>query len=223
MDFLCNSLDCLCCINAPCITGIGTRTSLIIRLDYQYKSIVRTEPGFRASIKNHWEKYNKMAASVSIAEELLSAINTDYTSNVHYLNLDKVIMDTALFEDTELAKQYHLDTSTCVSGHGKHRRINVNNLYDIFESYSLDDAATVKSNTLAEIDQNPECYQEAGHIIFVMKGTTFKKWLESMHRPHTRPDELMLYVLCVLYCCHCVVYTKWQPWHTVNPNSLLIW
>ena len=160
-----------------------------------------------------------MVASVSIAEELLSAINTDYTSNVCYLNPDKVIMDTASFEDTELVKQYHLDTSTCVSGQGKHHRINLNNLYDIFGSYSLDDAATVKSNALAEIDQNPECYQKAGHIIFMMKGTTFKKWLESMHHPHTHPDELILYVLCVLYHRHCVVYTKWQPWHTINPES----
>ena len=122
---------------------------------------------------------------MSIAEELLSAINTDYTSNVCYLNPDKVIMDTASFEDTELAKQYCLDTSTCVSGQGKCHRINFNNLYDIFGSYSLDDAATVKSNALVEIDQNPECYQKAGHIIFMMKGTTFKKWLESMHRPCT--------------------------------------
>ena len=219
MDFLCNSFDCLCCINVPYITSIGTRASLIIRLDYQYKSIAKTEPGFRASIKNHREKYNKMAASVSIAEELLSAINTDYTSNIRYLNPDKVIMDTALFEDTELAKQYRLDTSTCISGHGKHHRINVNNLYDIFGSYSLDDAATVKSNSLAEIDQNPECYQKAGHIIFVMKGTTFKKWLESMRQPCTRPNDLLLYVLCVLYHHHCVIYTKWQPWHTMNPDS----
>ena len=29
----------------------------------------------------------------------------------------------------------------------------------------------------------------------------------------------MLYVLCVLYCRHYVVYTKWQPWHTINPDS----
>ena len=160
-----------------------------------------------------------MATSMSIAKELLSAINTDYTSNVYYLNPDKVTMDTAVFEDTELAKQYCLDTATCVIGYGKCCRINVNNLYDIFGSYSLDNAATVKANALAEIDQNPECYQEASHIVFVMKGTTFKKWLESMCRPCTRPDELMLYVLCVLYQCDCVVYTKWQPWHTVNPNS----
>ena len=160
-----------------------------------------------------------MAASMSKAEELLSAINTDYTSNVRYLNPDKVTMDTVVFEDTELAKQYCPDTSTCVIRYGKHHRINVNNLYDIFGSYSLDDAATVKANALVEIDKNPDCYQKAGHIIFVMKGTTFKKWMDSMHQPCTHPDELMLYVLCVLYCHHCVVHTKWQPWHTVNPDA----
>ena len=42
-----------------------------------------------------------------------------------------------------------------------------------------------------------------------------------MHCPRTRLDELMLYVLCVLYRRHCIVYTKWQPWHTVNPESEL--
>ena len=57
------------------------------------------------------------------------------------------------------------------------------------------------------------------HCVFVMKGTTFQKWLEYMRRPRTRPDELMLYILCVLYRRHCVVYTKWQPWHTVNPDA----
>ena len=88
-------------------------------------------------------------------------------------------VDTAVFEDMDLAKQYRLDTATCVSGYGKCHRINVNNLYDIFGNYSLDNAATVNTNALAKKDQNPECYQKAGHIVFVMKGTTFKKWLES--------------------------------------------
>ena len=156
---------------------------------------------------------------MSIAEDLLSAINTDYTLNVHYLNHEKVSMDTAIFEDTVLAKQYQLDTLTCVTGYGKHHKINVNNLYDIFGSYSLDTAATVKAKALAEIDQHPECYQKAGHVVLVMKGLTFNKWLTAMHRTHTRPDELMLYVLCVLYQRHCIVYTKWQPWYTINPES----
>ena len=112
---------------------------------------------------------------MSIAEDLLSAINTDYTSNVQYLNHEKVSMDTAIFEDTVLAKQYRLDTSTCVTGYGKRRKISANNLYDIFGSYSLDSAATVKANALTEIDQHPECYQKAGHVVLVMKGLTFQK------------------------------------------------
>ena len=76
---------------------------------------------------------------------------------MRYLNHDKVSVDTANFENMELAKQYRLDTSTCVSGSGKRRRINVNNFYDIFGSYSLDPAGVVKSNALAEIERNPDC------------------------------------------------------------------
>ena len=62
------------------------------------------------------------------------------------------------------------------------------------------------------------CYAKAGHVMLVMKGTTFNKWFASMKRPRTWPDELMLYVLCVLYQWHCVVYTEWKPWHTVQPK-----
>ena len=157
------------------------------------------------------------ANTTNIAEELLASINTDYTTNVKYLE-EKVSVDTVDFDSMTLSQQYHLDTSTCVSGRGKRCKINVNNLYDIFGSYSLDPANVVKANAIAEIEANPVCYAKAGHVMLVMKGTTFKKWLESMKRPRTRPDELMLYVLCVLYQQDCVVYTKWQLWHTVNPK-----
>ena len=77
----------------------------------------------------------------------------------------------------------------------------------------------MKANVIAEIKANPVCYAKAGHVMLIMKGTTFKKWLDSMKRPRTQPDELMLYALCVLYRRHCIVYTKWQPWHSVNPTA----
>ena len=158
------------------------------------------------------------ATSTSIAEELLASINMDYMTNIKYLE-KKVSVDTVDFDSMALSQQYHLDTSTWVSACGKRCKINVNNIYDIFGSYSLDPANIVKANVIAEIESNPVCYSKAGRIMLVMKGTTFKKWLESMKRPRTWPDELMLYALCVLYRHNCVVYVKWQPWHTVQPKA----
>ena len=58
------------------------------------------------------------AHSMSIAEEILASINTDYTTNVKYLK-QKVSVDTVDYDSMELSKQYRLDTSTCASGYGK--------------------------------------------------------------------------------------------------------
>ena len=105
-----------------------------------------------------------VAHSRSIAEELLASINTDYMTNVKYLE-QKVSVDTVDFENMDLSRQYRLDTSTCVSGYGKIQKINVNNLYDIFGKYSLDPAHVVKANAIAEIEANQMCYVKVGHVM----------------------------------------------------------
>ena len=97
-------------------------------------------------------------ASNSIACELMSKIDSDYVTEVKYLH-DKVSVDTADYESMDIARQYWLDTKHCVKGYGKRRKINVNNLYDIFGSYSLDPASTVKSNVIQEIENNVEWYK----------------------------------------------------------------
>ena len=98
-------------------------------------------------------------------------------------------------------------------------KFNVSNLYEIFGAYSLDTPDIVKKNAIAEIQKHPSWYENADKTMLTMKGTNFKKWLTYMQKPHTRADELMLFVLCVLYQRHCIVYTKWQPWYSVKPTS----
>ena len=155
---------------------------------------------------------------MSIAGEILSSINSDYTSDIKYLS-EQVSVDTADFESMDIARQYWLDTKSCVKGYGKRRKINTHNLYEIFGNYSLDSPDVVKQNAIAEIESHPSWYDCAGRTMLVMKGTTFKKWLAHIKKPRSRGDELMLFVLCVLYRRHCIVYTKWQPWYTVKPEA----
>ena len=158
-----------------------------------------------------------MAAN-SIASELLSKQNSDFTSDIKYLS-EQVSVDTADFDGMIISQQFWLDTKTCVKGYGKCRKINVSNLYEIFGGYSLDSPDIVKQNTIKEINNNPKWYEKAGKTMLTMKGTTFQNWFKHMKKARTRADELMLFVLCVLYHRHCIVYTKWQPWHTVNMES----
>ena len=158
-----------------------------------------------------------MAAN-SIASELLSKINSDFTSDIKYLS-EQVSVDTADFENMLISRQFWLDTKTCVKGYGKRCKINVSNLYEIFGAYSLDSPDIVKQNAINEISNNPTWYEKTGKTMLTMKGTTFQDWFKHMKKARTRADELMLFVLCVLYRRHCIVYTKWQPWHTVNTES----
>ena len=116
------------------------------------------------------------ANTLSIAGEILSSINSDYTSDIKYLS-EQVSVDTADFESMDIARQYWLDTKSCVKGYGKRRKINTHNLYEIFGNYSLDSPDVVKQNAIAEIESHPSWYDCASHTMLVMKGTTFKKWL----------------------------------------------
>ena len=124
-----------------------------------------------------------MAANMnSIACELMSKIDSNYISEVKYLH-DKISVDTADYESMDISQQYWLDTKHCVKGYGKWQKINVNNLYDILGSYSLDPPATVKSNVIQEIEKNLEWYKWAGKTMLTMKGTMFNKWLTHMKHP----------------------------------------
>ena len=87
----------------------------------------------------------------SITEELMTTINSEYTSNVKHLS-EQVSVSTDMFSSLEVLNITQLSTLHCVKETGKQKRksINIMNLYDIFGCYSLDDPLIVKTNVIQE-------------------------------------------------------------------------
>ena len=51
-----------------------------------------------------------------------------------------------------------------------------------------------------------------------MKGLTAQEWADSMKKSDTASDKIALHVLCRMYNCHCMVYTKMNIWSTVGTD-----
>ena len=49
-----------------------------------------------------------------------------------------------------------------------------------------------------------------------MRGIRYDQWLKKLEKPRTWPDELCLYMLCMIYRHHAIVFTATQPWCTVK-------
>ena len=157
----------------------------------------------------------------SIAGVLLNAMNPyPFGKYVNYLGLEDG-MTRREFENSNLSDYYNLDLS-----HSHHRkRINNSMLYDIFGSYSNQDADTVRKIMIKEVTGDPsslDYYGRAGFICLMMKGLTMEQWLEKQVSKNTRGDEMAVYILCHIFIRHCLIHTKNKSWCSILPSGTYI-
>ena len=156
----------------------------------------------------------------SIASELLLTINqVPYKVIISALPSNVGISET-LFPKTQLATKYKLDIHRWVDG----SFMNPNALFEYFGLFSNEDSKTVRKNMLKYLGLHKKngwkmCNTlKNSWIALHMKGLTAQEWADSMKKGDTAGDEIALHVLCRMYNCHCMVYTKMNIWSTVGTD-----
>ena len=144
----------------------------------------------------------------------LNAMTTrlEYVSQISVLN-EQSAYDLRLYNDSEISKQFWLDTKHVVTARKTYNR---KCLYDIFGELTDMSGDEVKQLLLEELNGNKEWYSDAGTVSLGMRGVKFGTWLKKLSKPRTIPDELCLYALCVIHRRHALVYTGLRPWCTLK-------
>ena len=158
-----------------------------------------------------------MAASDSknsIAAEFVKLFKrVEYVSTVRPLKEQETVMITN-FNSLDISQWFELDTSKCFVG-VKKPKTNIHCVYDIFGGYCNMDKFQVKELVTNEVSSNLTWYDRAARVFLIWKDTNIHKWLKKQKYKNTCADELCLYALCIIFRCHCIVYTMYQLWCTV--------
>ena len=117
------------------------------------------------------------------------------------------------YDDSEQSKEYWLDTRNC-----KHsRKVNKQCVFEMFGTFSNENAADVRVGMLAVIRLDLNYYKIAGHVILGFKNINIDQWMNVMSKVDTAADELAIFTLNKMYGKHTVIYNKARPWTTLDP------
>ena len=128
---------------------------------------------------------------------------------------DEDVISIEEFDNSELASRYWLDTKHCIAGR-KQNKINIQNLYEIFGSYTGHTSDEVRKMVIKEVNDNMKWYRSRANVPLSMKFVTIEKWLEAQKRRTVPGDEITVYVLSVIFRRHTIIFTKTKPWCTVE-------
>ena len=151
----------------------------------------------------------------NIIEEIMDTVNrVAYRKCLRSIN-DSDIVSIEEFDKSDLAKDYWLDTSKCISGR-KQNKINNQNIYDVFGDYSNHSSDEVCKFAIKEVTDNQAWYRSRCTVALSMKFTTIEDWLKEQKKHSSPGDEISLFALSVIYRRHTIVFMKSQPWCTVE-------
>ena len=151
--------------------------------------------------------------SGSIAMELYNALKTfPFRRMVSFIRKSSSITCKE-YNDSEQSKEYWLDTRNCKHG----RKVNKQCVFEMFGTFSNENAADVRAGMLAVIRLDLNYYKIAGHIILGFKDINIDQWMNVMAKPDTAADELAIFALSKMYGKHTVIYNKARPWMTLDP------
>ena len=94
---------------------------------------------------------------------------------------DEDVISIEEFDNSELASRYWLDTKHCIAGR-KQNKINIQNLYEIFGSYTGHTSDEVRKMVIKEVNDNMKWYRSRANVPLSMKFVTIEKWLEAQKR-----------------------------------------
>ena len=147
-----------------------------------------------------------MATNVasSLAKSLYNALNKfQYCKYVHYLGLADGYSRQEFWNSDLLAK-YWLNIGPVF----KNNTIDNDHVFNIFERYSDDDAATVRRNLGADVTDNLDYYQKALFVVTQMKSNNVVNWLEDQFLNEKCGDEWTVFCLSRLYNQHTMIHNK---------------
>ena len=158
-----------------------------------------------------------MAASEhgSFAMELYNALYTfPFRGMVSYIRKSSSLTHRE-FNDSELSKDYWLDTRNCKRG----KKINKQCMLEMFGMFSNETASDVLAGMVAVMRLDLNYYKKIGHVILGFKNINIMQWMDGMEKPTVAADELAIFILSKLYGKHTVIYNKSKPWSTLDPPT----
>ena len=98
----------------------------------------------------------------------------------------------------------------------KHRKPNLDHIYEIFGRYSHESLSVVRTSIVDFVTCDPKSFKEKLVIVFTMLNLDLDSWLIRTKNPKTPTDEASLYGLCQLYSHHALAYTTGSVWLTLE-------
>ena len=123
---------------------------------------------------------------------LLSEYN--YTRQVIHLT-QKDVLTQKVFPHMPLSTMYWLDMCRCY----KHRKKNVQQLFELFATFNEEDALNVRSEMIKCIRQEKSFYESVRYNHLKRMKLSLDDWLQLMSSDSNFADELMLYALSRTY------------------------
>ena len=148
----------------------------------------------------------------SLAQELWQAIHPyTYRGVVPYIG-KSCALQASDFDNHELSEKYWLDTRNCKHG----RKINRQQIFELFSSYSGEDPVDVRQGMLMKIRLEYPFYRGAG--IVIIGTSTLDSWMDKMSKPEVPADELAIFALSRFFDRHTMIYSGVHPWTTLAPE-----
>ena len=153
-----------------------------------------------------------MAASTSMAEEVLAAIKLPNLKQiVAYLSEnDAVSVDT--YVQSEYAREYAIDITNIHWGGEMHH----GHVYDIYAEYSKKDSVQVRLDMLKFVEENMERYDWTAHLYLKMNQSNLNTWTQKMTYWGNGADALAIYAMSDMLGVHTTVVTRTKPWTTIE-------
>ena len=133
--------------------------------------------------------------SGSFAMELYNALKTfPFRGMVSFIRKSSSVTRKE-FNDSEQSKEYWLDTRNCKRG----RKVNKPCVFEMFGTFSNENAADVQAGMLAVICLDLDYYKKVGHVILGFKNINIEQWMNAMSKPDIAADELAIFALSKMY------------------------
>ena len=167
--------------------------------------IVPGEPGGKTELP-------KMAATFSIAEEIIDAIK-DKTYDSCVSNLTKTHR-----VNLKNFRRERLPDGTCVTMKRFVTKMNrpvPNAMFELFGEFSNQSGPEVRFTMIGWSYDNFQMLEGVFSVALSQCNTNLCAWLNLMADVHTPGEELTLYVLAHMYCHHAYMFTQMFWWTTL--------
>ena len=153
-----------------------------------------------------------MAATTSMAEELLAAIKLPNLKQIVAYLSENDAMTVDQYVQSEYAREYAIDITNIHWGGEMHQ----GHVYDVYAAYSKKDSVQVRLDMLKFVTDNHERYEWTAHLYLQMNNMSLNTWTQKMTYWGNGADALAIYALSDMLGIHSTVVTKTKPWTSIE-------